>query len=140
MIESSSFSVPADKKEVGRVNGFIEEFLSKKNVKDKVIRQIAIAVDEICSNIFNYAYKHREGNKISVEISYKDNQVMIKFIDTGIKFNPLEKEDPNVNLSLEERGVGGLGIFLVKRLMDDVQYEYSPNGENILTIIKKVGD
>ena len=136
---NSSFSFPADKKEVGRVVDFINGFLEKKDMNSKIISQIDITVDEICSNIFNYAYKDKKG-QVLVEISYKDNAVTIRFVDTGVKFNPLEKEDPDVNLSLQERKVGGLGIYLVKQLMDDVKYEYSPKKENILTIIKKVGE
>ena len=136
---SSSFSFPADKKEVGRVVDFINGFLEKKDMNSKIISQIDIAVDEICSNIFNYAYKDKKG-QVLVEISYKDNAITIRFVDTGVKFNPLEKEDPDVNLSLQERKVGGLGIYLVKQLMDDVKYEYSPKKENILTVIKKVGE
>ena len=136
---SSSFSFPADKKEVGRVVDFINGFLEKKDMNSKIISQIDIAVDEICSNIFNYAYKDKKG-QVLVEISYKDNAITIRFVDTGVKFNPLEKEDPDVNLSLQERKVGGLGIYLVKQLMDDVKYEYSLKNENILTVIKKVGE
>ena len=137
--DKSSFSVPADKAEVGRVVSFINEFASKHKVNDKLLRQLDVAVDEVCSNIFNYAYKDKKGI-VTVDISFKDKTLKISFIDNGVKFNPLNKEDPNVNLPLEERPIGGLGIFLVKQLMDDVTYEYSPNGENILTIIKKVGD
>ena len=136
---NSSFSFPADKKEVGRVVDFINGFLEKKDMNSKIISQIDIAVDEICSNIFNYAYKDKKG-QVLVEISYQDKMVTIRFIDTGVKFNPLEKEDPDVNLSLQERKIGGLGIYLVKQLMDDVKYEYSLKNENILTIIKKVGE
>lgn len=136
---SSSFSFPADKKEVGRVVDFINDFLEKKDMNSKIISQIDIAVDEICSNIFNYAYKDKKG-QVLVEISYQDKMVVIRFVDTGVKFNPLEKEDPDVHLSLQERKIGGLGIYLVKQLMDDVKYEYSLKNENILTIIKKVGE
>jgi len=137
--ESSSFSFPADKKEVGRVVSFINSFLEKKSVGPKVVSQIDIAVDEVCSNIFNYAYKDKKG-QVLVQIDYQDGIITIRFVDTGVKFNPLEKEDPDVSLSLEERKIGGLGIYLVKQLMDDVTYEYSPSKENILTIIKKVGE
>lgn len=136
---SSCFSFPADKKEVGRVVDFINGFLEKKDMNCKIISQIDIAVDEICSNIFNYAYKDKKG-QVLVEISYRDKMVVIRFVDTGVKFNPLEKEDPDVHLSLQERKIGGLGIYLVKQLMDDVKYEYSLKNENILTITKKVGE
>lgn len=137
--KSNSFSLPVDKAEVEKVNAFIEEYLEPYNVSGKILSQIGVAVDEICSNIFNYAYKDKKG-KITVNVEYRDGIVSIRFIDNGVKFNPLEKEDPDTSLGLEERGIGGLGIFMVKKLMDDVQYEYSEKKENILTIIKKVGE
>ena len=101
---------------------FINGFLEKKDMNSKIISQIDIAVDEICSNIFNYAYKNKKG-QVLVEISYKDNAVTIRFVDTGVKFNPLEKEDPdkahkeadeiikNTYRTLMTRGMKGCYIY-----------------------------
>ena len=140
-VETSTFVVPADKQEVGRITSFINEFLTKKNINEKILSQIDVAVDEVCSNIFNYAYKNKnKKGKVTVEVIYRNNTVTINFIDTGIKFNPLDKDDPNIDLPLEEREIGGLGIYMVKQLMDDVKYEYTAKKQNILTIVKKVGE
>ena len=139
VVENSSFIVPADKNEVNRVVEFVNKFLDQFHVEQKIVSQIDIAIDEICSNIFNYAYKDKNGT-IEVDISITNNVVSISFVDTGEPFNPLEKEDPDVNLGIDERKVGGLGIFIVKQMMDKVSYRYSKNKENILTVVKKVGD
>ncbi|MBO4682922.1 MAG: SpoIIE family protein phosphatase [Bacilli bacterium] len=141
IVENSSFVVPADKNEVNRVVEFVNKFLAQFEVEQKIVSQIDISIDEICSNIFNYAYKDSDKNgTIEVNISITNKVVTMHFVDTGSPFNPLEKEDPNVNLPLEERKEGGLGIYLVKKMMDSVSYHYSKNKENILTITKKVGE
>jgi len=114
----------------------VEEFLSNNDIPMKVIMNINVAIDEIYSNICYYAYdKENVGNvKITTEID--DSFVILKFEDHGIKYNPLLKDDPDVTLSLEERQIGGLGIFMVKKMMDEINYEYI-NGRNVLTIKKK---
>lgn len=137
-VKRSSFVLPADKNEVEKISEFVNNFLEPFNVNQKDLSQIDIVIDEICSNIFNYAYEGKKGN-IEVDVSYENDEVTIDFIDNGAPFNPLEKEDPNINLSLEERKVGGLGIYIVKQMMDSVSYRYSEEKQNILTIKKKVG-
>ena len=102
---------------------------------ETVVRDIAI--DEIFGNIASYAYAPGTG-KVTVQIRVDDKAraVRITFIDSGVPYNPLAKEDPNVKLSAEERKIGGLGIFLVKKSMDDMIYEYK-DGKNRLTLVKK---
>lgn len=95
--------------------------------------KLNIAVEEVFVNICNYAYPPKEGD---VEISFKvnsKNQIEMKFVDTGVPYNPLEKEDPDTSLNAENRPIGGLGIFMVKKYMDEVNYIYE-NKKNILTI------
>ena len=133
-----SFVVPVNKNEVDRIIEFVNNFLEPYDVDMKALSQIDITIDEICSNIFNYAYKDKVG-KIGIDISYADDIVTIDFVDEGAPFNPLEKDDPNIDAPIEQRQEGGLGIFIVKQMMDSVSYRYSENKENILTISKKVG-
>ncbi len=100
--------------------------------------QVQVAVEEIFVNIARYAYdSDDETVTIRVEVGGTPTQAIITFIDHGIPYDPLKKEDPNITLSANERQIGGLGIFMVKKTMDDVKYEYS-NGKNILTIFKKL--
>lgn len=120
------------------VIAYVEKYLLEENCNLKAQMQINVAIDEIFSNICNYAYKGGEdGNNVRISVSFdptKEN-VSISFEDRGIPYNPLEKEDPNVESSLEDRQIGGLGIYIVKQTMDDVSYE-NDNGHNILKITK----
>lgn len=115
------------------VNGQLEQYACPM----KVQMQVDIAVEEIYVNIANYAYHPQTGPAtIRVEVTEEPLQVVVGFVDKGVPYNPLEKGDPDVTLSAEEREIGGLGIFMVKKSMDDLSYEYR-NGNNILTIRKK---
>lgn len=114
------------------VNQQLELFDCPMNVQVK----IELAVDEIFCNIASYAYAPGTGDAtIGVDLEENPRAVIITFIDRGIPYNPLEKDDPDVTLSAQERKIGGLGIYLVKKSMDDVIYEYT-DGQNILHLKK----
>ena len=101
--------------------------------------QIDVAIDEIFGNIARYAYAQGNGEAVvQIEVEKDPLSVVISFIDSGKAFDPLQREDPDVTLSAEERRIGGLGIFVVKKIMDEVHYRYE-NGKNILTIRKILG-
>ena len=118
------------------VQNFVNEELEIQGCSMKVMMQIEIAVEEIFVNIVHYAYNPQVG-KATVRCEVTDNpmQVIIQFLDSGMPFDPLAKTDPDITLSAEERGIGGLGIFMVKQSMDEVNYEYV-EGKNVLTIRK----
>ncbi len=119
-----------------RVLEFIEENLAQMSCPQKVLIQLNIAVEEIFVNIASYAYGSGTGQATIRFIPDDDNKgVTISFEDSGSRFDPLAKEDPDTTLSAEERSIGGLGIYMVKKSMDDVRYEYT-DGRNILTIYK----
>ena len=100
--------------------------------------QLDLAVEEIFVNIANYAYAPGKGNAtVRVEVSGDPVTVSITFIDRGMPYDPLKKDDPDITLSASERGIGGLGIFMTKRIMDDIVYEYK-DGQNILTLKKTI--
>lgn len=120
---------------IATVTDFIVSYLEKISCPPKQQVQIDVAIDEIFGNIANYAYDGHEGD-VTVRVeSHEESNVEITFIDSGVPYNPLEKEDPDVTLSAEERKIGGLGIFIVKKTMDDMIYKYE-DGKNILTIKK----
>ena len=119
-----------------RVIAFVDEELEQSDCSMKTQMQIDVAVEEIFVNIASYAYSPETGDTvIRMETTENSSKVSITFSDRGIPYDPLEREDPDVTLSAEERPVGGLGIFMVKKSMDDMFYEYK-DGQNILTIIK----
>ena len=120
------------------VQSFIEEKLNGIDCSMKDTIKISVAVEEIFVNIAHYAYDPNIGKAtVRVEVSDDPVAVIITFIDHGIPYDPLAKEDPDVTMSAEERQIGGLGIFLTKKNMDDVSYEYK-DGQNILTLKKNL--
>ena len=120
------------------VTDFVNEQLESIGCPFKAMTQIDIVIDELFSNIAYYAYNPDVG-PATVTVDVKDDpvSVVITFMDHGKPFNPLASSEPDTTLSAEERQIGGLGIFLVKKTMDDVVYEYK-DGQNILTIKKNV--
>lgn len=130
--------VEATDESLEKVIAFVEEILEQHDTPMKTVMQIDLAVEEIFVNIAHYAYAPEVGNA-TVKVEVKDDplQVIITFMDEGIPYDPLAKEDPDITLSAEERRIGGLGVFLVKKNMDDVTYAYE-GGKNILTIKKKL--
>jgi sigma-B regulation protein RsbU (phosphoserine phosphatase) len=117
---------------------FIDERLEKIDCPPKFQMQIDVAVEELFVNIAHYAYE--EGNGFAlIRFSVCDDgsEVAITFVDEGIPYNPLEKPDPDTSLAAEEREIGGLGIYMVKKSMDGMEYEYKDR-RNVLTIKKKI--
>ncbi|MDO4949407.1 MAG: ATP-binding protein [Bacteroidales bacterium] len=124
-----------------RCGDIIEWFMASPDIPDNMELQfkIRLAVEEAVANVVDYAYEGGQGWLEAETITSADGSVLSLVIrDAGVPFNPLEKEDPNLSLSVEERGVGGLGIFLCKQLMDSVGYVYQ-DGCNVLTMTKTVG-
>ena len=117
---------------------FVEERLTASECPLSSRMKIAVAVEEIFINIAKYAYVPGKGKAtVRVEISEDPLTVTITFVDHGIPYDPLAKEDPDLSLSAQEREIGGLGIFMTKKLMDDVCYVYE-DGKNILTLKKNL--
>jgi len=113
--------------------------LEQLNCSMKAQMQIDIAIDEIVANVSFYAYTPGTGNvEIGFDYEPESRTAVITFTDSGVPFNPLEKEEPDTGLTAEEREIGGLGIFLVRKTMDGMEYRRE-DGRNILTIRKKIG-
>lgn len=127
---------PARSNQLQEVITFIEQELTGLKCPEKLVNKIEICAEEIFVNISKYAYMEREED-VTVGMKCEDGELTLKFTDHGIPFNPLVKKDPDITKPAEEREIGGLGIFIVKKTMDDVQYEYQ-NGMNILTMKKKI--
>lgn len=129
-------TVPASIEYVRQVTEFVEEQLEAMDCPRKAMMQIDVAIDELFSNIASYAYDPEDGPvTVRVEVREDPAAVTLTFLDHGVPYDPLAKPDPDVGLSAEERSIGGLGIFIVKKSMDDIQYAYK-DGQNILTIRK----
>ena len=134
--DPNELEIEATAENLQSVLDFIGSCLEAAECPMKSKMQLDLAVEEIFINIANYAYAPGIG-KATVRVGVSDDPitVFITFVDRGVPYDPLKKNDPDVTLSAEERQIGGLGIFLTKKLMDDVSYEYK-NGQNILTLKK----
>ena len=130
-VEAAIENVPA-------VTDFVNEQLEELGCPMKAQVQIDVAIDELFSNIAYYAYGGGSGSAtVQVEAEQEPLAAVIRFLDSGTPYDPLAAEDPDVTLALDERKAGGLGVYIVKKSMDAVQYEYR-GGKNILTIKKRL--
>ena len=126
---------------------FLEETLEEIGCGMKQSMQLSVALEEIFVNIAHYAYAKTDSSgkiipdtgsgQMSLTVVAEDGKVYMTFEDEGIPYNPLEKKDPDVTLSVEEREIGGLGIYMVKKSMDEITYK-NKDGKNILTLMKKL--
>lgn len=131
-------TVDATIENAAAVTSFVDEQLEQLDCSLKTQCQVDIAIDELFGNIANYAYNPEVGAAtVRVEVTENPLAVVITFIDNGVPYDPLAKADPDITLSAEEREIGGLGIYMVKKSMDDVSYEYK-DGKNILRIKKNI--
>ncbi len=129
-------TLAASKEKLDEVLSFIDEELEKVSCPPRIMMQVDIAVEELFVNIASYAYAPGKGTAlIRVEMEKNPLAIRITFEDSGIPYNPLAKADPDITLSAEDRQIGGLGIYMVKKSMNDVIYQHK-DGKNILTIVK----
>ena len=128
----------AVKENIPQATAFVEAELEALDCPLKTQMLISVAIDEVFTNIASYAYAPGTGKAlIRFEYDEGSHTALITFIDSGVPFDPLENPDPDVTLSAEERAIGGLGIFMVKKTMDEMVYERKGN-ENVLRISKKL--
>lgn len=126
--------IDASMENVDRLISILDERLEAVDCPMKAQLQLDVAVEEVFGNICQYAYGQASGEAI-VRMNITEQEASITFIDEGAPFNPLEKEEPDVEMEAMSENVGGLGIFMVKESMDAVTYEYN-DGKNHLTIVK----
>ena len=120
------------------VTDFVNEQLEVFDCPMKAQMQIDIAIDELFGNIAHYAYNPEIGKAtVRIEVIEEPLSVVITFIDNGVPYDPLAKADPDTTLSIEDREIGGLGIYMVKKSMDEIAYEYK-DGQNIIKIKKNL--
>lgn len=118
----------------------IEFLMSSPDIPaDEGLRfKIRLSIEETVENIVNYAYQDGVGwMEVGTELDPEGVVLIVTLKDAGKPFNPLEKEDPDINAAIEDRQIGGLGIFLCKQLMDEINYKYE-DGCNVLTMFKKI--
>lgn len=133
-----SLSLPAERNAFITLKTWISGIAEELELAEKTTKQLLIAADEIFSNIASYGYPREGGTaEVTVEFNFTQRFLSMTFLDAGVAYNPLEVAEPDVSKPLAERQIGGLGIFIVKKLMDSVEYRRE-NNLNILTMTKSI--
>ncbi len=134
----AQMTFPATLENIEAATDFMNGILESAGCPMRTQMKLAVALDELMSNVARYAYAPGTGDvTVSVEVLEDPKRAVITLTDSGVPYDPLQKEDPDVTLSAEERGIGGLGIYIVKQSMDGMTYEYR-DGQNVLTIVKNI--
>lgn len=117
----------------------IEEYLASNEVSLGDIFKFNLSIDEFIANIINYAYSDELEHKITIEVNVINNEITAVLTDDGVEFDPLKAEEPDTNLSIEDRQIGGLGIHLARNFMDEIKYQRISN-TNRLYLSKKINN
>ena len=129
---------PAKVEALSDVLGFVDQTLESCSCPMKTQMAICVAIEEVFVNVAHYAYGDGEGDMtLGIFFDEESRTITFRMTDKGVPFDPLQKADPDITLSAEEREIGGLGIYITKKTMDAVTYAYE-NGENVLTMTKKI--
>ena len=133
----AQMTFPATLDNIDAATDFMNGILESAGCPMRTQMKLAIALDELMSNVARYAYAPGTGDvTVCVEVPEAPRRAVVTLTDSGVPYDPLQKEDPDVTLSAEERGIGGLGIFIVKQSMDEMTYAYE-DGRNVVTIVKR---
>lgn len=130
-------TIKNDKAEIARVATFIEKHCATGNIGADTVFKVNLAAEEILVNAISHGFTDDAQHTLTITLTVTDNLVRMTFTDDGVPFNPLEAAIPDVNAPEKERRIGGLGIFLVRDTMDDIQY-IRKDGKNHLTIEKRI--
>ena len=125
--------------EIERLANTITQFGKEHSFSDKAIFDVNLALEEIVNNIISYAYKDKNEHQINIHLELKDAELVLKVVDDGVPFNPLEVPEPDIDKPLEERQPGGLGLFFVRNLTDELEYRREKD-KNIFIMRKKIQD
>ncbi len=132
----TELTLAAKTENLDEVLDFVNEQLEAQGCSMRAQLELDIAIEELFVNIANYAYMPEEGS-VTIQVAFRDDMVSVIFIDGGTPYNPWDRPDPDVSLSAEERQIGGLGVYMVKKSMNHVDYIHQ-DGKNILTIQKQI--
>lgn len=131
--------LPNDIETIPQLNEFIDSVAEEVGLEMSLTMSLNLAIEEAVVNVMEYAYPEGQTGNVEIEVTADQEWMTFVITDTGIAFDPTKKEDADTTLSAEERPIGGLGIFLVRQLMDVIDYKREGN-KNVLTLQKKLGE
>lgn len=134
---SITINISADVREIERLNKLVRQFGELHEVPSRSLYAVNLALDELVTNVILYGFENPEGKHVTVKIVTGAGELVASVMDDGKSFNPLEAKAPDLNAPLEERDLGGLGIHLVRSLMDSVTY-LRDGDKNVLTVRKRI--
>ena len=123
--------------QIDTVRKFFDDYSKENKLTEKTVHDIQMALDELLTNIVNYGYEDTDEHQIDIHFGVNDDAVKVEIVDDSKPYNILEKDNPDISLSMEDKPIGGLGIFLIKKLMSNVDY-YTEEGKNHLVMIKEL--
>lgn len=135
MSKRISIELKNDISEIKRMSQIVEEFCAINDLPPDILFALNLSIEEVLTNVISYGYEDNEEHQILVRMNIKEDEVWVEVEDDGKHFNPLEVQEPDLNKSLEDRPIGGLGIHLVRNYMDGL--EYRRNGDKNLLKLKK---
>jgi len=134
-----TITLPARFDFLDEIREFIAQIARAGGFNEKMVYSLQLAADEAASNIIEHAYKDVTGGTLDVTCDMRDDEIVITMHDTGRPFDPSKIRKPNIKADLSERRIGGLGVYLMQKLMDNVFYTSDPDGGNLLTMTKRRG-
>jgi sigma-B regulation protein RsbU (phosphoserine phosphatase) len=134
-----SLTLPNDVNTIPQLNEFLDTFCEEAGVDMETTMSLNLAMEEAVVNVMDYAYPEGTEGSVSIEARLDDAGITFVITDNGIPFDPTAKEDADTTLPLDERNIGGLGIFLTRQIMDEIEYERD-NDRNILTLRKYINN
>ena len=123
--------------QIDTVRKFFDDYSKENKLTEKTVHDIQMALDELLTNIVNYGYEDTDEHQIDIHFGVNDDAVKVEIVDDSKPYNILEKDNPDISLSMEDKPIGGLGIFLIKKLMSNVDY-YTKEGKNHLVMTKEL--
>jgi serine/threonine-protein kinase RsbW len=136
MTDSNKLTVPASKKQIAVISEFIADLMASSGFDAKTILEVQLAAEEACNNIASYAYPHGEGS-MDIVMEIADDHLELTIMDEGAPFDPTAKKVAVSDISVEQRPIGGLGIALIRSMVEGISYEYK-DGKNVLRLMKKM--
>jgi anti-sigma regulatory factor (Ser/Thr protein kinase) len=137
MTEPTTLILKNDVSELESVISFVSDLLVRNSIPAETANDLPLALDEMVTNVATHAYPRSEEHRFTVQITVSNKEFVARIEDDGVEFNPTQQPIPNLHAPLEERKVGGLGIYLVRQIMTSVEYQ-RVEGKNVVTLRKKL--